>query len=456
MKYFESSGLWFPADEPTNAVGGILRYSADGLRLKLLGSFREGWAPATEDYPIIRGVVDENPYERFVTLLDSFRSKTNINMAGITSETITSNMAVIGRSHLPGEPIRFKSAGIKLSYLNHWVDQDALETDMVKGEPLGFVIRYEKPAAVNMPLGDADLTIGFTFKATSGSHRAEISEDANVFLEKLGDRSIDDILGDFVVPLQSLLTFATDTPNEIEEVKLSGENDQGERDNLLSFNLVNSPIFRLERKKDVLADADMLFTFADSRAAGLNIFRNWFEFARNHEAFCTVYFAHIHSQPDYLDDKFGRLMTAFTLLCASSFEPSARTKAFVDEITTRRAAYFADAEQAYLAESIPTAAEVEMPFHLIRLLNENRDLMGQIIDGDFADFVAAAVNTLSFVERRISQPGQQLWRGEDLLHPAQKIRILIKIVVLKQLGFDASRARELIERNKYFVYLKSV
>ncbi len=456
MKYFESSGLWYPADDSSSAVGGTLHFTAEGLRLRLLGSFRPGWAPSKERYPVIRGVMGENPYGTFVTLLDCLRSNTKINMAGITSESITSNMAVIGRSHLPAAPIRFKTAGLRFSYLNHWVGRDAIESDMVHGEPLGFVIRYQKPPAIPMPLGDADITIGFTFGAHTGAYRAEISENANIFVDNPGDRSIDAILGDFVMPLQSLLAFATDTPNEIEEVHLVGEDDRGERDELLSFNLVNNPIFRLEQEKEFLSDQEMLFTLDDALAAGLNIFRNWFDFARKHDAFCTVYFAQIHAQARYLDDNFSKLMSAFTLLCASSLEPSSRAQAFVGGIAALRGAHFAEAEQDYLVESIPTATEVEMPFHLLRLLEENCELMGQIIDGDFSDFVAAAVNTLSYVERRASQPRRRFWQGEHLYHATRTIRMLIKIIILKQLGFDADRVKTLIERNNYFLYLKSV
>jgi hypothetical protein len=79
MKHFESNGLWFPADDSANAVGGKLHYDSEGLNLRLLGSFREGWSAGQERYPTIRGVVDENPYGTFVTLFDCLRTHSRIS-----------------------------------------------------------------------------------------------------------------------------------------------------------------------------------------------------------------------------------------------------------------------------------------------------------------------------------------------------------------------------------------
>ena len=118
MRHFEASGLWYPFDDPANAVGGTLKFDDKGLHLFLLGSFRQGWSAQRERYPIIHGVVGQSPYGAFVTLIDNFRTGHQFNTVGATSEKITCNIATVGNCHLPAEATRFESAGARLLILD--------------------------------------------------------------------------------------------------------------------------------------------------------------------------------------------------------------------------------------------------------------------------------------------------------------------------------------------------
>ena len=116
MKHFESSGLWSVAADMSNTVGGTLRYDSEGLNLKLIGSFGEGWSAELDRYPIIRGVIDENPYGTFVTLIDCLRKRSRFNVAGVMSETIRCGRATIGTRHLPDGMFQFETLVVQFSY----------------------------------------------------------------------------------------------------------------------------------------------------------------------------------------------------------------------------------------------------------------------------------------------------------------------------------------------------
>ena len=49
--------------------------------------FRGGWRPQAESYPLIHGVVSDNPYGGFVTLINGFTKQTKLSSAGIGSES---------------------------------------------------------------------------------------------------------------------------------------------------------------------------------------------------------------------------------------------------------------------------------------------------------------------------------------------------------------------------------
>ncbi len=117
-----------------------------------------------------------------------------------------------------------------------------------------------------------------------------------------------------------LLTFATDTPNEIDDITYSGPEDaEGISP---SYHVVFEPIFRLKDDKRSLHQSDMLFTFGDCQNHVPNIFQNWLYFTERTQSFCTVYFANVYAEPRYLNDRFVSLMRAFALLSTALGEVS--------------------------------------------------------------------------------------------------------------------------------------
>jgi hypothetical protein len=66
------------------------------------------------------------------------------------------------------------------------------------------------------------------------------------------------------------------------------------------------------------------------------------------------------------------------------------------------------------------------------------------------------VNETSRNERNRSETPRPPFQGEKLLHATLKIRTLVKIVVLKELGFDEETVKSLILRNSKINFLRTV
>jgi len=65
------------------------------------------------------------------------------------------------------------------------------------------------------------------------------------------------------------------------------------------------------------------------------------------------------------------------------------------------------------------------------------------------------VDTIDFFERR-EEGGRPALGGGDLHYTVEKIKMLIKILVLKELGFGQDASKSFIERNKQLNHLKMV
>ena len=450
MKHFKSSGLWFPGEDSANAVVGTLHYDSEGLSLKLLGSFREGWSAGQELYPAIRGVVDENPYGTFVTLLDCTRIHSRISMPGITSETIRCGRALIGISHLPDKPSRFETLEVSFSYLTDWVGQTGIKFHVTPDS--SYTLFYTDPERLSFPFGAKVISLAARRGISRGTHHVSFDEESIIRMGPMGDYPPTDLGGGHVQVLQNLLTFATDTPNGIEDLAYCGtENEQGIKP---AYNLVFEPIFRLKSDIQTLHFTDMLFTVADCQEHNPDIFQNWLDFANRNPAFCTVYFANLYAEPPFLNDKFVSLMQAFTLLIPSIKQVSERTKLFLNEVEAALQSCYGQEEWKLLGQFIPTGPEIEMPLHLLHLLQENADTLGPLIE-DMPRFVSSVSDTLAFFKRR--SPGERsAFQGADLLHATLKIRMLIKVLILKELGFDEKVIKSLVLRNNRINSLRTM
>jgi hypothetical protein len=457
MRHFTASGLWFLGDDPTRRVAGTLHYSDRGILLKLLGDFRGGWTPRSEPYSLIHGVVSKNPYGEFVTLNDCFTTRTKLSSAGIGLETIYCNRGIVGDTHLRPDHDGFDALDITISYLSDWFRRTGVESRTVPGERFGLDVSYRQPESVRFSIGDEILILGMEAVSSESLRKLSIKEEAHLLIKPLPPLTPEQFHVAYIRPLQDLLSFATDTANAVEEIELRegrAVDRKPERDR--KYQLIYKPIFRLKRKKDHLAPDDMLFTFDDAREAGLNIFEKWIEFTKRHEAFCTVYFASLYAPPRYLDEKFLRLMSAFTLLTTSLGEVSKRTALFLEDVKMLSTQRFTDEERALLVHSMPTGPEIEMPFHLLRHLEEHRHLVSQIIGDDLSGFVRSVANTLAFAERRKALDNAPPIQRDELHYTMHKLSMLIKIIVLGELGFNEDQLTKLVERNKNFVQLRSL
>ncbi len=369
---------------------------------------------------------------------------------GLSSEKIRCGRAAIGTRHLPDGVHHFEKLQVLFSRLNDWVGQTGIKFDLTRD--CGYSINYTKPDPLSFSFGEQSLTLAPSARCSHGMHYAALDEETLMVLEPIGELSPAELGGDPIQILQNLLTLATDEVNEIKDITYIGtEDDQGVVD---EHHVVFDPTFRVKEDVKLLHPSDMLFTFNDVRSQGINIFQNWLNFTAKNPSFCTIFFANLYAEPRYINDRFTSLMRAFTQLVTTTFEVSQRTKHFVADVEAALDSRFGEHDREFLGHVVPTAAAIEMPFHLLRLLRENGDTMGSLIE-DVPEFVRSVYDTLQFFERRTEGRRPHI-QGAKLLYAMLKIGVLVKVVVLKELGFDENAVRSLVLRNNKIGFLRTV
>jgi hypothetical protein len=449
--------MWFLAEAPANRVAGTLHYSERGLHLKLLGSFKEGWTLKPESYSLIHGVVSKNPYGEFVTLIDPFTKQRRLSSSGIGSQTIYCNRGIVGDSHLDPNHDNFAALDFTVTNLGDWFGRRGLSVKLVPGEKLDLEVHYGKPDAIRFSVGDQELTIGSHAKWKESSYEFNLKENVVFFIEPLPRLTVEGIHRDYVRPLQNLLTFATDTPNAVELFRLRGEKvSVGKTEWRREYHYLYDPVFRPRGRKQPVSPHEMLFTFDEALGAGLDIFEAWVQFTKRHEVFCTDYFAFLYAPPRYLDEKLLRLMSAFTLLTTSLGDVSARTLSFTQALDDLKKGCFTEAEQNLLAPCMPTSLEIEMPFRLRNLMEERRALLSPFVGDEFGAFVESLCKNLSFAQRRRVEEGFLPMPNHKLYYATQIVHMIIKIVMLEELGFSEEQVRKSIVRRNQLLQVRGL
>ena len=452
MEYFKASGRWHPFDEPENIVAGTLEYDSNGIHLNLLGSFHQGFFTDPETFPLIHGLVKDCPYGAFVTLPECYSVGTGFNMVAIRSQEIRCTRAGIGNFHLSEGLSRFKSLELAFSHLTEWAGRGGLHAEWRLPDLKTYTASYHKQPGTSFTFGDKTLFLGYQFNASETLGSVSLTESARLVIEPVGDLSPTSLGEEHVRLFQNFISFATDRPNQVDQIAYRAEKDDGGGTAML--NLIYDPIFQLKGEKKRLGPHEMLYTHEDSTAAGLNVFRNWYDFSERHPEFCTVYFGHMYAEPKYLDEKFAKTLVAFRFLCMSPEGASENTRRFLAASEAALNANFSEEERRLLGHVLPTEAEVEMPLALLAKLRENAGFMGQVID-DFPNFVRSVADTLMFIDRRVEGDRPSL-EGEALYYAMEKIRMLMKIIILEEIGFVEDKVKFMVDRNKFMNHLKTV
>jgi ApeA N-terminal domain 1 len=342
--------------------------------------------------------------------------------------------------------------GNTTSYLYDWArtkDVNDFKLGMPPWNEVGIQNTFPEP--VRFDIDDAAVLVGVGYSFHGGSRAAGVTATSSIGITPRTPLKARAIAGKFVQRFCDLLSFATDRPNAVEEVALTQTKDTGISK---EHHLLYDRIFRLKDERSGLYEGDMLFSLNEAIEMSLNIFQEWLNFTNKHTEFCTVYFASLYAQPRYLDEKFQRLISAFTLLCGSLSEPTPPTIQFVEDMRRTFDKSFTDKDRLLLYHLLPTLPKVQMTLDMRRLLEEHARLMGQVIS-DFDEFVMAVSATLRYIETREEPQGYPKLEAAELHYAMQKTRMLIKILVLGQLGFDENRVASFIERNKDFLHIKA-
>lgn len=136
---FQIKGQWFLPNQEEKAIGGILYYSSNGIRLELQDVFAGNGSLNRFSY--VLGNCEDNLQ---VTLIDGF--EVNRKTSIIQTSKISFNQMIIGDHYRIDDEVKFHQIDYKYTYLEEWFDDNPfnIETPDSPDKHL-YTIKYNKP-----------------------------------------------------------------------------------------------------------------------------------------------------------------------------------------------------------------------------------------------------------------------------------------------------------------------
>jgi hypothetical protein len=109
-----------------------------------------------------------------------------------------------------------------------------------------------------------------------------------------------------------------------------------------------------------------------------------------------------------------------------------------------------------LVAIIPDASDLSLPWNLRHALRENAAIVAPLMNKDPDAFVDQVLATLVYIARRENEQEPANARREVLYYLIQRLSILLKVCILRQVGFQPEWISRVISQNKTINFLKTV
>jgi hypothetical protein len=427
MEELEFSGWWWLAGDQDNRVPGIMTFSnEEGIRLKLIGSFKEPTQLGSGDqdqYPLILGLTGEG---KLVTLFDAIPLRTSFTFPALTAtQEFRARVGCTGAHFLQPEEARFHKASLEYTHLADWVGTSGFHRELgTEGGILSkYRLTYTFPEEVKAAVANGEVCITYAFQ--EGGDRlwqVSLSQSTSIHVDLSQHLTFDEWLTNFVAPFANLLTLGTTRPNAVTHISMYSEHktlSTPKGDTEVPVEVFYQQVWNEKSQAKPLFPHDMLFTLHDVAEDFDGVVSNWLRVAKELDSVCNLLFS-VRYRPVFSENRF--------LNTVQAVEPYHRTK-----IGSRRRSL-----RNSIRYLLGVAQEVASP-----LITDEKS------------FVRKVIATRNYYTHHDPRLRKKAATGSELYWLTQTLSFMMEACLLDELGVAAERRRELFQRNQRYVYAVS-
>jgi len=448
---FQCFGMWWVPGHDDDVFSGELRYHpTSGLSLTIV---RQVIPPrelrpdnALSSYEVLCGRVVDCPRGDVVSLTGctAIRAVRGL-FSGLGTEEFSVDRAYFGVDFATSDDFRFDRADVYIDQLTNWIAYSTLSRGIdYDGEvPTDNTLHFDQNLKIESDADDCRITVEFLKQLPLGFARTvTISETPFFSIMYTEPQPIDYILRTAVFPLQNLSTLASNHISELTAVELSRPGATGKKERVrLLFRQVPE---RSEPVKYLYAE-QMLFTTRDMPFARMVV--HWLRFARALPDICDLYFSVVYARGLLRDAAFFMLMQVAEAYHRDRYPGTEIPQDEYDK--TKKKSIVASAPEQYrswLGEKLRYSNELTLRKRLRTLLAEDADALALIVDSTHA-LVGKLVDTRNYMAHRTDELRAVAASDVELRYLVEKLRILLKLCLLRELGCTPEKRQEIITRH---------
>lgn len=452
IEEFEYKGIWWLPDKPKKRISGTLRFAPnEGAILDLTGSFKD----IRDINKILKSeiILGISSNGKEITLYNCFETKSSFSFPGFPTSSFYADMVFIGAHFQKLENIKFKSISVHYLHLDEWANISGFDIQ----PPLPdreVVIKYKAPEPIKASIND-DYTIHIIIKAKNPTRsvvqkEVSITQKTYIQIKALEEKSFEEYMK-VMNHIQNFLSLGVMEP--VYPLIIEGTAEVCKT--MIKDKPYYPPIKIFYRLTDIstvsktLLPFNMLFTFRDISDRFEGFLKNWFGKAELLEPVYDLYFGTLFNPRMYLQNQFLSLVQAiesYHRRIMKNYEsPEEEHDKRIEEILNT----IPEKNKEWLKSRLEYSNEPTLRSRLREIFDEYPEIVNNLIE-DKGAFIHKVVVTRNYLTHYDSSLRDQAAEREELYHITQKLKILLEVCLLAQLGFSFDDIKSLISRNKRY------
>lgn len=447
LESFEHRGHWWLPATPDRRVTGTLTFSqASGAQLDLLGTLGDDEPFPGE--PRIIGLLDDG---RPATAEDCMATNFTFG-SGIPNVVYRPGTLLIGAAFAADEELEFAEVAVRFTDLEELVGTSGFNIDLSeKSTQVAYAMPPERVYRIS---ADFQLKATFGWSLTGMApvtKRVEMAQQTELVLLYEKPVPLKRIHGD-VYRLRNFLGLAAGRPVHTQAVTAYLRPESEESDDFTGLKPVKHAVqvfYRLaaspEEELKPLHPYQMLFTLANVDAQLEKLLGNWFEKHESLQPVFDLYFATIYNRGAYLDQKFLTLMQAIETYHRRTSDETDLSPADHAKRMTTIVDSVPEEHRAWVSKRLEYANEIPLRRRLKRIV-DSCQLVAKKVTGKPSTFISKAVDTRNYRTHYDPSLKNKAVTGTELHRLVVRLRALIEMCLLLELGFSAQEIDRIFER----------
>lgn len=450
IEKFTYKGNWFLPENAEKKVNGILSFDPEeGANLELfdtLVDFNKSLSYKSQSF--ILGVTTNN---KLITLYNSFEYNRSLSSGKQTCKYI-SNFVLIGDHYTSEDEFTFNKIKGRFKNLDEWLSIYGFKEVEPNFKNHSLKVDYELPEYIKIEIFN-NLHIIFNFTYSSPihpyTHKLVIEQKSEVVFDSNVPVPFYDILENIML-FQNFLTLGTFEPANLIYVFLYNNDRKenvGGQSKPIQTQLFHNPGFKYVEGR-IKNKSEFLFNYNDIRQNFGDIIKKWFELNELLKPVTYLLFDSFYHRKKFTENRFLNIIQAIETfhrrfrknVSISKKEHKVRINNILASIDIKH--------RDWLNEKLNFSNEPTLHQRLSELIEEIpiQTIKKIIVDQD--QFIRRIKHNRNYYTHYDKSLESKALKGNELYKLSEKLRVILIVLILKEIGFSLEQAEILLDRNE--------